>query len=693
MMTKNKHARWFAIFLVVAFGTLLLSACDAAMEPTATLQPSPTPADPVGVGVTTPEMVDTPTPEVMDTPTRETAETPLPVTPTPAVVDTPTPAMERVDIVGLELVAEGLSAPTVLTEAPDNSGRLFVADQIGVIRIIDANGQLLPEPFLDLADRVVSLRTDFDERGLLGLAFHPDYGQNGRFYVYYSAPLRQGAPADWDHTSHISQFTVSANDPNVADPNSERIVMQVDQPQFNHNAGAIIFGPDRYLYISLGDGGRRDDTGPGHVEDWYDVNEGGNAQNRQANLLGSILRIDVNVEETAESPYAIPADNPFVGEGGMEETSEIWAYGLRNPWGISFDMGGTQELFAADAGQDLWEEVNIITAGGNYGWNVKEATSCFNTDDPRSPRPACPDETPYGNPLIDPVIEYPHFSQPGVGVGLVVVGGHVYRGNEMPQFEGQYIFGDWSTSFNQPDGKLLAATRPETEGQMWSMRELEIADRPDGSLGHFVLALGQDADGEIYVLTSDMSAPTGQTGRVYRLVAAAGVVAPAATPVVTPTRTPTATGTPVATPLTPAATPITPVATPDTPTPEPGVSPTPQPGLTPTPPGTPTPTVTPVGTPAVTPTPGALVVEVVMQNFLFVPAQIEVQTGTTVRWINQDNVPHTATAGTRNNPTTLFDSGNMAAGATFTFTFNEAGTYNYFCALHPGMDGVVIVED
>jgi glucose/arabinose dehydrogenase/plastocyanin len=683
-MTSKKHGSWFAMIFISLLGVLMLSACEPGAEtPTATLMPSPTPQPVLEEVTPTAEMVETPTPEVMETPTPAIAETPTPVTPTPAVVDTPTPdatpVTEVVDVVGLELVAEGLTAPTTLVEPPDNSGRLFVADQVGAIRIIDANGQLMPQPFLDLTDRMVTLRTDFDERGLLGLAFHPEYGQNGRFYVYYSAPLRQGAPTEWDHTSHVSEFQVSANDPNVADPNSERIIMQVDQPQFNHNAGHILFGPDGYFYVSLGDGGGRDDTGPGHVEDWYDVNEGGNAQNRQANLLGSILRIDVNVDDTAQQTYSVPNDNPFVGEEGMEETSEIWAYGLRNPWGMSFDMGGNQELFAADAGQDLWEEVNIITAGGNYGWNVKEGTSCFNTDDPRSPRPNCPDETPYGNPLIDPIIEYPHFSQPGIGVGLVVVGGHVYRGTAMPEFEGQYIFGDWSTSFSQPDGKILAAIRPEADGPMWSMRELQIADRPDGRLGHFVLAFGQDVRGEIYVLTTDMGTPTGQTGRVYRLVRAAETVRPVTTPAaVTPTPTPTPTRTP-----SPAA----------TPTPQPGVTPTPQPGVTPTPTGvTPTPTGTPVGTPLATPTPGALVVDVAIQGFQFVPEQIEVEVGTTVRWTNQDNVPHTVTSGTRNNPTNLFDSGNMAAGATFTFTFNQAGTFNYFCVLHPGMDGIVEVE-
>jgi glucose/arabinose dehydrogenase/plastocyanin len=674
MIPQSRHTRWFATFLMVVLGALLLSACEAAVEPTATIEPSPTVADPATTGTLTPEMVDTPAPAATETPTAEPVDTPVPVTPTPEMVATPapvgTPITQMANMIGLELVVEGLTAPVALSQPPDDSGRLLIADQVGMIRVVDANGRLLRAPFLDLSDRMVSLRTDFDERGLLGLALHPDYGQNGRFYVYYSAPRRQGAPADWDHTSHVSEFTVSANDPNVADPNSERIVLQIDQPQFNHNAGSIVFGPDGYLYVPLGDGGGRDDTGPGHGEDWYEVNEGGNAQNRQASLLGSILRIDVDVEGTPEQPYGIPADNPFMGQAGMEETSEIYAYGLRNPWRITFDMAGNRELFAADAGQDLWEEVNIISAGGNYGWNVKEGTSCFNTEDPRSPRAACPDQTSYGARLADPVIEYPHFSQPN-GIGLVVVGGYVYRGNELAAFEGQYIFGDWSTSFTTPDGQLFAATRPQTEGQMWSVRALQIDGRPQDRVGHFVLAFGQDTKGELYLLTSDMGGPTGQTGRVYRLVVA-GETAATAAPVSTPTRTTTPTPAVTVTPTT-----------------------TPAPGVTATPSDPPTPAATPTGTPtpAATPTASALVIEVEMQNVSFIPDELEIEIGTTVRWTNQENLPHTVTSGTRDNPTTLFDSGNLGAGQSFTFTFNQAGSYNYFCSLHPGMDGVVVVTE
>jgi glucose/arabinose dehydrogenase len=188
-----------------------------------------------------------------------------------------------------------LTSPVTLVSARDRSGRLFVVDQVGLIRVIDRDGRLLPEPFLDLRSRIVPLMPDFDERGLLGLAFHPRYAHNGRFFVYYSAPLRPGALAGYNHTSHISEFRVSTTHRNRADLGSERILLQVDEPQFNHNAGTLVFGPrDGYLYISLGDGGGANDVGLGHVEDWYAANAGGNGQDIQQNLLGDILRIDVD---------------------------------------------------------------------------------------------------------------------------------------------------------------------------------------------------------------------------------------------------------------------------------------------------------------------------------------------------------------------------------------------------------------
>jgi glucose/arabinose dehydrogenase len=407
--------------------------------------------------------------------------------------------------VGLVQVAEGLTSPLTVIPPPDDSDRLFVVDQSGLIRILTSDGTLLSEPFLDLRARIVPLEAAFDERGLLGLAFHPGYATNGRFFVYYSAPLRAGAPEGFDHTSHVSEFRVSA-DPNRADPGSERILLQVDEPQFNHNAGTLAFGPtDGFLYIALGDGGGANDVGLGHTP------EIGNGQDI-TNLLGSILRIDVD----RGVPYAIPPDNPFVGREGRDE---IFAYGFRNPYRMSFDMGGSHELFAGDAGQELWEEVDLVVKGGNYGWNIKEGTHCFDPDNPTESPEECPDTGARGEPLIDPVIEYANHHQPG-GLGAVVVGGNVYRGKTLPQLRGRYVFGDWSREFEDPDGTLFAAKRRRRG--LWQMQELRVATNPSGRIDHYVLGFGQDEAGEIYVGATENTGPVGTTGKVFKLVRPSG---------------------------------------------------------------------------------------------------------------------------------------------------------------------------
>jgi glucose/arabinose dehydrogenase len=426
--------------------------------------------------------------------------------------------------VGVRLVAGGLTAPVALVPAADGSGRRFVVDQAGTVRVLTAGGTLSAQPFLDVRSRMVPLMPDYDERGLLGFAFHPGYAANGRFFVYYSAPLRPGAPAGYDHTARISEFRVSAADPNRADPASERVLLEIDKPQFNHNGGTLAFGPrDGYLYISMGDGGGADDTGLGHVDDWYAANAGGNGQDIQHNLLGDILRIDVD----HGAPYAIPAGNPFAGTPGCADgCDETWAYGFRNPYRMSFDMAGNRDLFVGDAGQNLWEEVSIAVEGGNFGWNVKEGAHCFSTDDPDQTPAECPDVVgaPHpraGDPLLDPVIEYQNEHNPeGGGLGHVVVGGHVYRGAELRQFSGDYIFGDWSREEDEPDGSLFVA-KPRSRG-MWKLQQLQVATSPTRRLGHYVLGFGQDLAGEMYVLTSDETGPSGTTGRVYRLVRAAG---------------------------------------------------------------------------------------------------------------------------------------------------------------------------
>lgn len=480
-----------SILVVVLLVAILVACSSPDMAPAET--PTET-ATEVPMDAPTEAPTGTPT----EVPTEQPTEEPIATAPPE---ETPVPVFEPV--VGLELVVDGLAAPLALKPAGDDSGRLFVLDQTGQIWILTPEGELMDQPFLDVSERMVELSASYDERGLLGLAFHPDFVENGRFYVYYSAPLREGAPSGWNHTSHISEFVVSEDDSDVADPDSERVIMQVDQPQSNHNAGQIAFGPDGYLYIPLGDGGGANDTGVGHNPDI------GNGQDISV-LLGSILRIDVDDGD----PYGIPSDNPFVGGEGREE---IYAYGFRNPYRIAFDAGGEHQMFVSDAGQNLWEEVNIVTMGGNYGWNIKEGTHCFDPQNPDTSPEECPDIGPMGQTLIDPIIEYPNARVPG-GLGRVVIGGMVYRGSALSAFQGRYIFGDWSTGFGQPDGILLVATPPATMGEMWSFEEIRIATEEDERLGRYLLSFGQDTDGELYVLTSDMSGPTGDTGEVLKIV-------------------------------------------------------------------------------------------------------------------------------------------------------------------------------
>ncbi|WP_266206221.1 PQQ-dependent sugar dehydrogenase [Pontibacter kalidii] len=413
------------------------------------------------------------------------------------------------DTINLDLIGEGFTSPVYLTQAPGDNQRLFVVDQIGVIRIIE-DGRVVDQPFLDLQDKIVPLNPNYDERGLLGLAFHPDYTSNGKFYVYYSGPLRPEAPEGWNHTSYIAEYQASYGNPARADESSERIVLAVDQPQSNHNAGTLKFGPDNYLYISIGDGGGANDTAMGHVEDWYEVNKGGNGQDVKENLLGNILRIDVN----GGDPYGIPADNPFAGD--KEGLDEIYAYGFRNPYRFSFDRL-TGMLIAADAGQELYEEVDVVTKGGNYGWNVKEGRHCFNAADPLNPLPDCPDVDSAGNPLIDPVIEFGNSENLPNGLGIVGVGGYVYRGLDNAWgLAGSYIFGVFAKDASVPSGAIYAANTL-TSRNNWNYRKLTIANSPNKELGHYLLGFGEDNAGELYVLTRDELGPQGNTGKVYRI--------------------------------------------------------------------------------------------------------------------------------------------------------------------------------
>jgi glucose/arabinose dehydrogenase len=401
--------------------------------------------------------------------------------------------------VKLEPFAMGFTAPMELISADDGTGRMFLVDQIGVVKIVEANGTVLDEPFLDLRGKMVWLGASYDERGLLSLAFHPSFADNGRIFVFYSAPLRPGAPQGWNCTNRLSEFSISEDDANKVNMTSEKIILQVDKPQMNHNGGTIAFGPDGYLYVPLGDGGGANDVGRGHAPD-------GNGQNLTT-LLGKILRIDVDKKDEGKA-YGIPADNPFVAREGV--LPEIYALGFRNPWRIAFDVGGDKSLFVSDAGQNLWEEVDIVTKGGNYGWNIREGTHCF---DPRSPNKSpdsCPDKNARGEQLIDPIIEYGH------DLGRVVVGGYVYRGQALPEMYGKYIFADWSNDFAKGNGTLLVAT--PTDKGLWSLEEIEIAGRPGGRLGLFIRSFGMDEKGEIYVLASAETGPVNNTGEIFKIL-------------------------------------------------------------------------------------------------------------------------------------------------------------------------------
>ncbi|MBP9026434.1 MAG: PQQ-dependent sugar dehydrogenase [Phycisphaerae bacterium] len=415
----------------------------------------------------------------------------------------PQPAPPASTSVAVQSVAGGLASPVGFVEAPDGSGRFFIVDQIGVIRVLDAGGALLPTPFLDVRDRMVQLNAGGDERGLLGLAFHPDYANNGRFFIYYSAPRGADVPAGFNHETHVSEFRVSA-DANVADPASERVLLRIPQPQSNHNGGDLAFGPDGFLYISTGDGGGGGDVGFGHTPGL------GNAQDI-ASLLGKILRIDVN----SGDPYGIPPDNPLVNVDAARP--EIWAYGLRNPYRFSIDtQSGQTRLFAGDAGQALREEIDLIESGGNYGWNIREGTLCFDPSSPGNPPATCATTGARGEPLLNPILEYPHTDAAGNPFGSAVIGGYVYRGSAIGGLAGRYILGDFSAG--SVGGKVFAAT--EAADGTWSFSEVAISNGTNGRLGRFVKGFGRDSAGEVYVLTSLVAGPSRDTGEVLKLVAA-----------------------------------------------------------------------------------------------------------------------------------------------------------------------------
>ncbi len=371
----------------------------------------------------------------METPTAELPATDLPTAEPTASVQVPATAssIPEAETVRWELLSDSLNSPVGIANADDGSNRLFIIEQDGLIRIL-VDGQFLETPFLDIGERV---SRDASERGLLGLDFHPEYEETGLFYVNYT---------DLNGNTVIARFQVSAEDANQAEPGSESRILEITQPYANHNGGGVVFGPDGYLYLGLGDGGSGGDPQE-------------NAENTHT-LLGKMLRIDISTD-----PFAIPAGNPFVPGGGRPE---IWAYGLRNPWGFAFDRL-TGDLYIADVGQNQWEEIDFIPAGSagglNFGWDFMEGNHPY-------------EGTPAEN-LTPPVFEYDH------SLGCSVTGGVVYRGQELPEWSGVYLFGDYCS------GNIWGLLR-NPEGAWIS--ELLFSD-----FGN-ITAFGEDEAGEVYLV-------------------------------------------------------------------------------------------------------------------------------------------------------------------------------------------------
>jgi len=419
------------------------------------------------------------------------------------------PVADRVTV-GLEPVVEGLTFPTSMVVLPDGSH--LVSERGGQIRQFTDSG-LREDPFLALGDRLAG---PVGEQGLLGLALHPDFADNHRLYARYSAPPEPGASGS--HRELLSEFEVRADLQGIRE-GSERRILSVPQPGPMHNAGDLAFGPDGLLYVPFGDG-QRTTGGGGDGLWWYDQGEA--AQNTRANLRGGLLRIDVD-DTSGEREYGIPADNPLVGTPGRDE---YWAWGLRNPYRISFDG---DRLFVADVGEHIRESVYLGEAGANYGWPMLEGSTCGAStsighelaDNPLdalnpktwvaltnriSPVKVCPATDVAEGPIRDPVVEY---TRPG---GRAITGGYVYHGDEIPALEGKYVFGD-----HIAPAPLFAAD-PAAEERPWPLTDLRVAGSDDGRLSELLVSFARDPDGGVSLLTTQ----GGQgTGRIRRLTAPA----------------------------------------------------------------------------------------------------------------------------------------------------------------------------
>ncbi|XP_030628876.1 HHIP-like protein 1 isoform X2 [Chanos chanos] len=388
----------------------------------------------------------------------------------------------------LEEVANGLRNPLAMVHANDGTHRFFVAEQIGLVWVYLPDRSKLEKPFLNISEAVLTSPWEGDERGFLGLTFHPNFKYNGKLYVYYSVEV------GFDERIRISEFRISAGDMNVVDHSSERIILEVDEPASNHNGGQLLFAEDGYLYIFTGDGGMAGDP----------FGKYGNAQNKSA-LLGKVLRIDVDNNDRGPL-YKIPPDNPFVHE--RDARPEVFAYGVRNMWRCSVDRGdpytkdGKGRIFCGDVGQNKYEEIDIVEKGKNYGWRAKEGFSCYD-------KKLC-----FNSSLDDvlPIYAYPH------KMGKSVTGGYVYRGCEFPNLNGMYIFGDFMS------GRMMSLKENKNTGQ-WDYNEIcmgtAVTCAFPGLINNYyqyIISFAEDEAGELYFMSTGVPSATSPTGVVYKIV-------------------------------------------------------------------------------------------------------------------------------------------------------------------------------
>ncbi|XP_029013196.1 HHIP-like protein 1 isoform X2 [Betta splendens] len=388
----------------------------------------------------------------------------------------------------LEEVANGLRNPLAMVHANDGTHRFFVAEQVGLVWTYLPDRSRLEKPFLNITEAVLTSSWEGDERGFLGLTFHPKHKYNRKLYVYYSVAVGV------DERIRISEFHVSASDMNVVDHSTERVILEIDEPASNHNGGQLLFADDGYLYIFTGDGGMSGDP----------FGKYGNSQNKSA-LLGKVLRIDVDDNEKGPV-YRIPADNPFTQQPGARP--EVYAYGVRNMWRCSVDRGhpqtkeGKGRIFCGDVGQNKFEEIDIIEKGGNYGWRAREGFACY-------------DKSLCNNSSLDDVLPIYSYSHK---MGKSVTGGYMYRGCEHPNLNGMYIFGDFMS------GRLMSLQEDVNTGQ-WRYSEIcmgmgQTCAFPGliNNYHQYIISFAEDEAGELYFMSTRIPSATSASGVVYKVV-------------------------------------------------------------------------------------------------------------------------------------------------------------------------------